>query len=353
MSITALYTRSSARYSAQQTASRTIEVIDKDQPLGANTSPQQLKAVLVEFSSIALSQSRLQSTHTDTDEATENEPDQPEMAPELFKTKLILEKMFGFTTSIMRFEQLPDSIKDKKSSASDNDETRTVTIDGQNFLAGDQLLITEISTSSQQLNYQTSGTFVINGKDHLVSYQLELSEKRVSLSQTRSSAEQLKDPLLVQYGDIAIGQLNGQSASIDVNGDDKIDQLPMFNGNVGYLVFDKNGNAKADNGSELFGPQTGAGFNELSALDTNNNGFVDREDDNFSDLYLWQIDSAGNNSWIALSDTNIEGISLNATATPFNFYDQDDQLQARLTQTSIAITDTGRAYGVHQIDIRI
>jgi len=221
------------------------------------------------------------------------------------------------------------------------------------FAPDSEVMIVNTITDSQSLNFSTSGIYNINDKVFHSTFELQLSEQRVSMTQSTLSVDQMKDPLLVQFGPRSLGQLNGQSSEIDINSDDVPDSLPMFEGDVGYLVFDKNNNGKADGGHELFGPQSGDGFQDLSSLDSNNNGFIDREDDDFSQLKLWQIDGNGNESWRNLSDTDIEAISLNSTVTPFNFYDKDDQLQAQLTQSSVALTDKGVAYGVHQVDVRI
>ncbi len=69
----------------------------------------------------------------------------------------------------------------------------------------------------------------------------------------------------------------------------------------GLLVFDRNNNGMIDNGSELFGDNTNLyddqgnvtgkaedGFDALAQEDTNQDGIVDVNDDNFSNLRVWQ-----------------------------------------------------------------
>jgi hypothetical protein len=63
-----------------------------------------------------------------------------------------------------------------------------------------------------------------------------------------------------------------------------------------WLVLDRNGNGRIDDGSELFGSMTrlrnGAraqnGFQALAELDTNRDGFIDAHDHEFSRLLLWR-----------------------------------------------------------------
>lgn len=66
------------------------------------------------------------------------------------------------------------------------------------------------------------------------------------------------------------------------------------------LAYDRNGNGKIDNGSELFGNHTLSdnyyshtsgntnGFNALKEFDTNNDGIIDKNDKDFDKLLLWQ-----------------------------------------------------------------
>ena len=64
----------------------------------------------------------------------------------------------------------------------------------------------------------------------------------------------------------------------------------------GFLVFDRNGNGKIDNGSELFGDSTTLsngkkavdGFAALADQDTNKDGKVDANDANWSQLKIWR-----------------------------------------------------------------
>jgi len=66
------------------------------------------------------------------------------------------------------------------------------------------------------------------------------------------------------------------------------------------LAYDRNGNGKIDNGSELFGNHTLSdnyyshtsgntnGFSALKEFDTNNDGIIDKNDKDFDKLLLWQ-----------------------------------------------------------------
>lgn len=365
MPIEQLSQQSKTNYLAQQTrGQQVIEIKANDPRHSENQSrsgAQQIALDIVDFTSKATS------TSQPVDEA---DTYQRPLSPQLQQNKILLEAIFdievqddnkALAEAINQLSlagsnsSLANITSQRPISVADTETQGLISIQafGQSFAQDSDLVIMDTITNSQTLNYSTSGLYKINDQVFNSSFELSLSEKRVSMTQSQIPAITLKDPLLVQFGPRALGQLNEQSSDIDINSDGVIDSLPMFDGDVGYLVHDKNNNGKADDGSELFGPQSGSGFTDLSALDSNGNGFIDRDDDEFSALKLWQIDSNGKESWRALSDTNIEAISLNSTATPFNFYDKDDELQAQLTQSSVALTDKGKAYGVHQVDVRI
>lgn len=90
----------------------------------------------------------------------------------------------------------------------------------------------------------------------------------------------------------------------------------------GWLVLDRNKNGAIDDGSELFGNatrlRTGSiakdGYEALAELDTNGDLIVDRQDQRFSDLYIW-LDGDGNGSVSEgelrpLASTKITGMSI-------------------------------------------
>ena len=243
-----------------------------------------------------------------------------------------------------------------------------INIDGKQFNQQEQVSVTTLSTEQQQLNFTMQGEFILDNQTVNLSYQLNLSASYSSMSKIETTAAALKDPLVIQFGTRSIGHITDY-AQLDINSDSKQDDLPIFSGDVGYLVFDKNQNNRVDDGRELFGPRTNNGFDELAQLDSNNNGFFDSQDENYSQVYIWQPQHSENNSntgsssesnkqnLVSLSQAGIKAISLNAIATQFNFRDQrqenNGEISAQLKQTSFAITDNNQTVGVHQIDVRL
>ena len=272
---------------------------------------------------------------------------------------LVLERFLGRSLDISDFsfhinnDNNVDSINSPFQSFSALD-TELINIDGRSFQQGDMLFLEQWQSHEQQLNYQIQGQFNINDQILSLNYNVNLTHKHTSYSKMEISAATLKDPLLVQFDSQALGEIKGEKA-FDINQDKTLDKLPIFSGDIGYLVYDQNDNQQADNGSELFGPKTGQGFMELAQLDSNNNGFIDVEDQAFEQLYIWQPNenSSQVEQWLSLKEAKIQAISLSAINTPFTFYDHNGEVQAQLRQSSFAISDEGYGRGVHQVDVRI
>jgi hypothetical protein len=270
--------------------------------------------------------------------------------------KLILESTFGESITLVRADlsseaktlEIEEIPRDSSQENSDFSETQ-IRLGQDSFMSGDRLTVEQWQIHQQELSYNMHGEFEVNGKQLSLDYSFYLASEKIKYNTFETTAAALKDPLIIQFGDQSIGEISGQE-KFDINQDNKIDSLPIFSGDVGYLVYDKNANSKADNGSELFGPTSGNGFHELAQLDENNNGFLDKEDSAYQQLYLWQPDK---NTWLSLADAGIEAISTDVIATPYTFYDKDDEVQAQMRNSSFAISDSGRGFGVHQVDVKI
>jgi len=270
--------------------------------------------------------------------------------------KLILESTFNETISLVQTDLSnkihPTTIevisKDVLSLNNEFIETQ-VNLGRDTFRSNDRVTVEEWQAHQQELNYNMQGEFNINGKNVLLDYSFHLASNKIQYNSYETDVAALKDPLLVQFGQQGLGDISGQ-VDFDINQDNKTDKLPTFSGDIGYLVYDKNSNNRADNGSELFGPTTGNGFSELAQLDDNNNGFLDKEDSAYQQLYLWQPEK---NTWLSLAEAEIEAISTVAIATPYTFYNENDEVQAQLRYSSFAISESGRGFGVHHVDVKV
>ncbi|MBU3004260.1 hypothetical protein [Paraglaciecola arctica] len=177
-----------------------------------------------------------------------------------------------------------------------------------------------------------------------ISYSRELN---IEQQLTMTSAE-FTDPLVLNIGNKP--QLYAEDKqAFDLDSDGQKELIPELASGVWYLAYDRNQNGVIDNGTELFGAQTGQGFNELAELDDNNNGLVEADDDLYKELSLWD----GKNSLMSLADGRIQAISLNAANTPFTFTDDFGNAIAQIRQTSVFITDNNSLGAIHQVDIAV
>lgn len=100
---------------------------------------------------------------------------------------------------------------------------------------------------------------------------------------------QKSDPLVVDLSGDGVRLTSLENgARFDINADGKTDQTAFVQGDDAFLVLDRNGNGRIDNGSEMFGDQNGAanGFEELKKYDGNRDGVIDRWDTIYGSLRL-------------------------------------------------------------------
>src|SRR6185436_3680029 len=87
--------------------------------------------------------------------------------------------------------------------------------------------------------------------------------------------------------DNATTTLGGRRISFDLDLDGTKDNLTLPTQGSAFLAIDRNHNGQIDDGHELFGPNTGNGFEELAALDDDGDGWLDEDDAAFADLRVW------------------------------------------------------------------
>lgn len=158
---------------------------------------------------------------------------------------------------------------------------------------------------------------------------------RTFYSQTSISfkaGDALLDPLVINL-DSTPPSLSGKKISFDINIDGNKENINLPSSSSGFLVLDKNYNGIIDDGSELFGPQSGNGFEELSKYDTDNNGWIDENDPIYDNLQIWQHDDSGNSSLIALGKVGIGAIYLESAQTDFKYTDNQNNTEGIFLQT--------------------
>lgn len=188
-----------------------------------------------------------------------------------------------------------------------------------------------------------------------IDLELNLNLSRTFVSQTNISlkaGDALLDPLVINFNNAPVS-LSGSKISFDINMDGSREFISVPGGSSGFLVLDKNKNGNIDDGSELFGPQTGNGFLELSEYDSDNNGWIDENDPVYDSLQIWQHDGSGGSTLIAVGKAGIGAIYLGSVETDFKYADSRNNTQGVLRQTGIYLKENGTAGTIQHIDLAI
>jgi hypothetical protein len=214
----------------------------------------------------------------------------------------------------------------------------------------------ESYTESEQTTFSAAGVIrTEDGKE--ISFNLSLSMARSYHEESNVSirlgdARQQKDPLVINFGGNA-AQLTSQRFKFDLDADGQTEDINFVAGGSGFLAFDRNGDGKINDGSELFGAKTGNGFAELATLDADKNGWIDENDAAYADLRIWTKDGSGKDQLSTLKQANVGAISLAHVATPFDLKNAKNEQQGEIRASGIYLQENGAAGTIQQIDLTV
>jgi hypothetical protein len=160
------------------------------------------------------------------------------------------------------------------------------------------------------------------------------------------------DPLIINFGGTA-AELSTTKFAFDLDSNGTDEQISFAAPGAGFLALDANGDGIINNGSELFGPNTGNGFAELAAYDQDGNSWIDENDSIFSKLRIWTKDANGNDSLVALGQKGIGAIYLGNVSTPFSINTPDNQSLGSVNKSSIYLNENGTVGIIQQIDLTV
>lgn len=174
-----------------------------------------------------------------------------------------------------------------------------------------------------------------------------------TVSMTLSAGDRKRqDPLVINLNTDATSLQDGH-LDFDLNSDGKSAPLATLASGSAYLAMDLNHNGRIDNGKELFGPQTGSGFNELAALDQDKNGWIDANDSGFAQLLAWLPSKSGGGSLTSLGQLGIGALSTTSTATPFELRGRDHSDRGAIAATGLYLDESGRVGTVQEVDLSV
>ncbi|MGM0595324.1 MAG: hypothetical protein ACQETD_12390 [Pseudomonadota bacterium] len=170
---------------------------------------------------------------------------------------------------------------------------------------------------------------------HTIRMESELSVSfRISVSRTSVEVEARRSGEVVQRSDPLALDLNGNGLEttgvangirFDIDADGDLDTTSFITGGDAFVAWDRNGNGRIDDGSELFGDQNGDanGYEALARYDDNRDGHIDRNDAIFQQLRLLTLNADGEQRLQSLAEAGIAAIGLDYhnTAKAINAYD--------------------------------
>ena len=206
---------------------------------------------------------------------------------------------------------------------------------------------------TEQLSYQARGV-IMTADNREINFELNFDLQRefsyASSYSMRAGNARAVDPLVVNFAG-GPASLTEAKYQFDLNNDNREEPVSLLQPGSGFLVLDKNGDQKINNGSELFGPSSGSGFSELAAYDSDNNNWIDESDPIFTQLQIWAKDEAGQDYLFSLAEKGIGAVFLGSATAQFNYKDQANQQLGEATQAGIFIREDGGAGTIQELNL--
>lgn len=203
----------------------------------------------------------------------------------------------------------------------------------------------------ESTSFSASGSMTLSdGSNISFDFAMNYTREFESYSEQLFLQQELKDPLVINLSNEPIS-LSDKTVSFDLDADGVLDDMPTLSAGAAFLAIDKNNNGEIDNGTELFGSQTGNGFFELAEYDSNQDGFINQHDDVFNQLLVWQ--PGHGDKLTNLSDTDVDTLSLQAVTTEFQFTNSKNELLGQMRQSSVYAKEDGSVGSLHQVDLVI
>ncbi len=206
---------------------------------------------------------------------------------------------------------------------------------------------------SEQTSFAAEGVIkTSDGKE--IQFNLSLEMDREFFQETNVSVRKgdavKKDPLVINFDGTA-AQLTDTKFSFDLDSDGKTDNISFVGAGSGFLALDKNENGVIDDGSELFGTQSGNGFADLAAYDSDGNQWIDENDAVYSKLQIFNKDASGKDTLSTLMQRNVGALYLGNVATPFDLKNSANDLQGQVRSSGIYLNEDGSVGTLQQIDL--
>jgi len=225
---------------------------------------------------------------------------------------------------------------------------------GSFYVRTDTLYSVSSFSEYEATSFSTFGTVKTeDGREINVNINVSMSRSfsKTFSSEISSLSFAVHDPLVINLKD-APASLSDVSFFFDIDMDGENEEISKLNSGSGFLALDKNEDGIINNGSELFGPDSGNGFKDLSAYDSDNNGWIDENDEIFTKLKIWTKDIDGNDVLYSLKDQNVGAIYLGSSQTDFSLNSTiSNETRGYVRETGIFLYEDGNAGTIQHIDL--
>jgi len=283
-----------------------------------------------------------------TSAAIPPEPVQEEgdLSPSLQVLKRLLEWALGRSIDLVEVRQIETPSAEVPAAARVPEDSASSSASSGTGLGG---TLTVRTLTVEQLSFSASGR-VQTADGRSIEFSLGLALTRATATEVRAAfGAEAQDPLVLDFADTE-AELRDFGFRFDLHGDGSEVNLPLPTSGKGFLVFDRDGNGRVDDGRELFGPSTGDGFGELAALDADGNGWIDENDPAWSQLYVWH--PYRRDALIALPEADVGAIGLARAATPLTVTDEGGQALGALSSTGIYLRESGSVGTISHLDVK-
>ena len=206
---------------------------------------------------------------------------------------------------------------------------------------------------SESTSFTTKGTVKTeDGREIDFHLNLNMSRSFMEYYEEEIDFEQLTlcDPLVINLeGNVA--QVSDQTFFFDIDCDGVEDEISKLISGSGFLALDQNGDGIINDGSELFGTQSGNGFADLARYDSDGNGFIDENDEIFDRLKIWCMDENGQPHLYSLKEKGVGAIGLAHTGTQYSLTNENNETNAVIRSTGFFLFEDGNAGSIQHVDL--
>lgn len=206
----------------------------------------------------------------------------------------------------------------------------------------------------EQTQFNTVGT-VRTSDGREISFNLGLTMSRSYMEYAKvnlaAQPQKMTDPLIINL-DTDMTALSDQKFEFDIDSDGIKESISQLGKGSGYLALDQNGDGIINNGSELFGTESGDGFRDLAEYDSDGNGWIDENDPIFDKLLIWAKDDSGQDELYTLKKSGVGAICLQKARTDFSLNSlKNNQANGKIRSTGIFLYENGNVGTMQQLDL--